>query len=280
MKNKSKFPQSEQKTLAHLIGSGEYAKAQAICRSLPGTDQGTWGYYGERFADWLDDQDQSPGCTIFQKGNAKLPFYAFSAFPIVTCQIGMGLCENWCYSLKAWRYPTAFFRQAYNTVLIKEQSKHLANAWLRLPADVTVRLYVDGDIDSMSTLKFWFNLLAIRSDLNAYGYSKSFALFTSYKGEWPNNYKLNLSSGSKHPVTDKLRALPIVRGEFRAVHVHKHLAGKYSNPEYKRAVRDSARSEGIEKGFVCPGKCGPCTKKGHACGLDTFKDVNILIGIH
>jgi hypothetical protein len=279
MKNKSKFPQSEQKALAHLIGSGKYAEAQTICRSLPGTKQGTWGYYGERFADWLDDQEQLPGCTIFQKGNAKLPFYAFSAFPIVTCP-GMGLCEKWCYSLKSWRYPTSFFRQAYNTVLIKEQSKHLANAWLRLPVDVTVRLYVDGDIDSMSTLKFWFNLLAIRSDLRAYGYSKSFSLFTSYKGEWPNNYKLNLSSGSKHPVTDKLRDLPIVRGEFRAVHVPKHLAGKYSNPEYRQAVRDSAKSEGIERGFVCPGKCGPCTKKGHACGLNTFKDVPILIGIH
>ena len=272
--------QTELLRLAVCISQGKYKKAQAICRSMPKQEKrGTWGYYGIKFADWLDNTDNKPNCTIFQKGNSKLPFYAFSAFPIVTC-IGMGACGDWCYSLKAWRYPTAYFRQAYNTVMIREQSRHIAEAWHKLPNGVTVRLYVDGDIDSMATLRYWFGLLAERPDLSTYGYSKSFALFTAYKGEWPTNYKLNLSSGSKYPVTDALRALPIVRGEFRAVSIPKRLAGKYGDKEYKRAVIDSAKAEGI-KGFVCPGKCGTCTPKhGHACGSDRFAELPILIGIH
>ena len=267
-----------QHRLARLVAAGQYGEAQAICRALPGTNHGTWGYYGNRFADWLDDPSQAPSCTIFQKGNAKLPFFAFSALPLVTCP-GLGPCAIYCYSLKAWRFPNAFFRQCYNTILIRERSIHLLDAWLKLPAGTTVRLYVDGDFDSMKTLRHWFNLLDIRPDIRAYGYSKSFALFTAYKGRWPANYKLNLSSGSRHKVSDTLRNLPITRGEFVAVPVPKGLAGKYTDPVYKSAVRESAKSIGL-KGFVCPGKCGTCTVKGHACGMESFNNVPILIGIH
>ena len=50
------------------------------------------------------------------QGNSKLKFLSFSNLPIVNC-IGSGACEKFCYSLKAWRYPRPFFKQARNTIL-------------------------------------------------------------------------------------------------------------------------------------------------------------------
>src|SRR5262249_38268511 len=47
-----------------------------------------------------------PALPVFSKGNAKLPFWAFSALPIVTCP-GAGECARWCYSLTSWRTPGA-----------------------------------------------------------------------------------------------------------------------------------------------------------------------------
>ena len=77
-----------------------------------------------------------------------------------------------------------------------------------------------------------------------------------------------------------MEALPIVRGEFIALEVPHKLKGKYNNREYKTAVREQAKLQGIEKPFLCTGKCGDCTKKGPACALDTFSKIPIVIGIH
>ena len=274
--------QTELLRLAVCISQGKYKEAQAICRSMPKQEKrGTWGYYGIKFADWLDNTDNKPNCTIFQKGNSKLPFYAFSAFPIVTC-IGMGACGDWCYSLKAWRYPTAYFRQAYNTVMIREQSRHIAEAWHKLPKGATVRLYVDGDIDSTRTLAFWMELLRARPDVKAYGYSKSWPLFLAYAkaNNFPANYKLNLSGGSRYngEYLQAMQRLDCVRGEFVAFKVP--TKQKENATRYRREVAHAAKDAGHGKVFVCPGKCGECARGKHACGSDKFDGVTVAIGIH
>ena len=279
--------------IATAIVAKDIDKAQTLCRRIGSDDAsiGTYRYFGERFADWLDDTSAKPSGQIFTKGNSKLPFFKFSALPIVTCP-GAGACSilRFCYSLKSWRNPSAFFAQCRNTVLILEQSQHLVKAWHKLPKGVPVRLYVDGDFDSLETLEFWWRLLRAREDLQAYGYSKSFDILESYTGAWPTNYKLNLSSGANRPQSDKLRNLPITRGDFIALPIAKYLANlpnneRYSSADYKRALRLAGKAAGIEKAFLCPGKCGSCIKRGtekgtHACGLASFQDIPILIGIH
>jgi hypothetical protein len=244
----------------------------------------TWGAEAKTLINWLKDTTQSTPYSIFVKGNSKLPFYAFSNLPLVNCP-GKGSCAKWCYSLKAWRTPGGLFRQIQNTILVRERSKLLSDAFKAIPNNSDVRLYVDGDIDSLSTMIFWFDLLNKRQDLKVYGYSKSWKLFVQYYemgGKFPTNYSLNLSSGSKYEnrqdIVDVMNSLPITRGQFIAVN-----AGK--KPTSKQ-VRIQAIKQGIKNVFVCPGKCGEClsTKKSkntHACGaLDLFKNVNIVIGTH
>jgi hypothetical protein len=237
----------------------------------------TWNYHKRKFLRFLDNLD--PEFTIFMKGNSKLPFYSFSTLPLFTCPGAMS-CTKYCYSLKAWRYPAAFFRQFQNYILMRENRFSLAHSFSKLKEDSTIRLYVDGDFNDLSQLEFWFDLLKTRPDLNAYGYSKSWNVFLEYEKseqEFPSNYTLNLSSGSRFfKDIDKLKELPVTRGEFIAVPVEV----KQGSPEYVKQVREVAMKQGHDKVFVCPGKCGECTKKGHACGLESFENVTIAIGIH
>lgn len=226
----------------------------------------------------------TPRYTLFVKGNSKLPFFSWSTLPLVTCP-GMGVCQKWCYSLKAWRYPAAFFRQMQNTVLLRifGYRKHITAAFQKLPKGATLRLYVDGDFDSVDTLKYWMELLKTRPDVQAYGYSKSLHLFAELRDsgyEWPTNYLLNLSSGGIYQ-SHWVDGIPVVRDAFIAVPIDKS-AGKagYGTPEYIKAVQQSAKDAGYGKVFVCPGKCGTCTRKGHACGRDDFRGIKIAIGIH
>jgi hypothetical protein len=135
----------------------------------------------------------------------------------------------------------------------------------------------------MDTLEFWFGVLRDFPKLRAYGYSKSLELFTSYKGAMPDNYLLNLSSGSKYDddaaMMNAAECLPFTRGRFVAIPIE----GKFSaaKGDYKtKAYRDAVRTAMGGKPFVCPGRCGTCTPKGHACGLDTFRGIKIAIGIH
>jgi hypothetical protein len=223
-----------------------------------------------------------PEYTLFVKGNSKLPFYSWSTLPLVTCP-GMAECAKWCYSLKAWRYPAAFMRQAQNTILLRTVvgQAHVRTAWLKLKQGSTVRLYVDGDFDSLETLRFWMDLCHLRPDLQVYGYSKSLHLFrdlhvTGYN--WPANYMLNVSGGGLYQ-KDMVEGIPVVRDDFLAVPIPKG-SGTYGDATYAAAVRQSARTLGHDKVFVCPGKCGTCTRKGHACGRDEFRGIKIAIGIH
>lgn len=269
-------------TIARLTDQGKYSEIVDILRRFPSDRKGTWGWNGAKLIPFLQDTSTPVPYSIFSEGNSKLPFFSFSNLPLVNCP-GKGECAKWCYSLKAWRYPPAFFRQIQNTILIREQSDQIRAAWMNLPVGRDVRLYVDGDFDSIRTMKFWFQLLKVRPDLMVYGYSKSWQMFLDYHNsglKFPKNYVLNLSSGSKYDNIGHIRAamkeLPIVRGDFIAVP-----AGKHPEP---KTVREVAKSFGMKKLFVCPGKCGDCLKvKGknvHACGSMLLHETNIVIATH
>jgi hypothetical protein len=212
-------------------------------------------------------------------GNSKLPFYAFSSLPGVTCP-GAGECLKFCYSFRAWRYPDAFARQVQNAFLMRFYPDSIRDAFNTIPDGSDFRLYVDGDFSSVSDVSFWFSLLLSRPNIKAYGYSKSFAELLSYTGTYPSNYALNVSSGHNHSVdtVNSIKSLPITRGEFRAVSVGFKVK---SNMHGTKAVNDALRIKSNERIFPCPGKCGSCTGKGHACGmLDSLKGRVIAIAIH
>jgi hypothetical protein len=268
--------------IARLTDQGKYQEIIDILSAYPADKKGSWGYVAKKLIPFLKDITSPAPFTIFAEGNSKLPFYSFSNLPLVNCP-GKGECAKWCYSLKAWRYPAAFFRQIQNTILVREQSTQIRDAWLQLPANSDVRLYVDGDFDSLKTMHYWFGLLNVRPDLKVYGYSKSWEIFIEYHQlglPFPKNYVLNLSSGSKYqnigPIRAAMKALPITRGEFIAIP-----AGKHPEP---KTIREIAKSFGMQKLFVCPGKCGFCLPKQgkniHACGSMLLENTNILIGTH
>ena len=240
---------------------------------------GDWQRYANKFLEFLEDG--KPRFTVFMEGNSKLPFYAFSALPIITCP-GFGECAAWCYSFKAWRYPAAFFRQLQNTVLILQGQDILKSEFDKLPKGIVLRLYVDGDIDSTRTLAFWMELLRARPDVKAYGYSKSWPLFLAYAkaNNFPANYKLNLSGGSRYngEYLQAMQRLDCVRGEFVAFKVP--TKQKENATRYRREVAHAAKDAGHGKVFVCPGKCGECARGKHACGSDKFDGVTVAIGIH
>lgn len=243
------------------------------------------------YATTRDEYDLPYG--IFQSKNSKVPFSQFSVLPIVTCP-GRGDCENWCYSLRAWRFSGAYLRQLQNTLLIRFGHETIAKAFLRLPQAQDVRLYVDGDIDSVDTLEFWFKLCFARPDLRVYGYSKSWQVFltyaelTSYRtSAFPTNYALNISSGSRYSdaIKARMRELPCTRGEFVAVKIDRSESiargvKRYSQRAYHAAVRTAAREEYGPRVVSCPGKCGDCGSGRHMCGNSSLVNLVIAIGIH
>ena len=261
-----------------LLLSGDVEKAENILKRAGGD----WWRFGKRLCAFVRDMESEPPPfkIINQVGNIKLPFAEFSTLPGYTCP-GAGECLTYCYSYKAWRYPAAFFRQLQHTLIIRLGRYDLIEeAFQAIPKGAHLRLYVNGDIDSLETLEFWFELLTVRPDVRAYGYSKSWDIFLEYDGEFPENYVLNISNGSAYDADnskrDRLKSLPITRGEFIGVPIDHKLSGKYGTKDYKSAVRESSS----EKGFLCPGRCGECTKTTHACGDLRFSDIPILIGIH
>ena len=247
----------------------------------------TWASNYRKFATFM--LTGIPQFSIFNpEGNSKLKFYAFSSLPGIDCP-GAGACLSFCYSFKAWRYPSAFFRQLQNSILVRQQSQHIRDAFNAIPQGKTIRLYVDGDHDSSDTLEFWFDLLRSRPDLEVYGYSKSWDLFTTYKGNFPVNYTLNLSSGSRWAMfpdmKQKMLELPITRGEFVAVPsiVPMPKEGRSDRDawlKFAQAVKAKSKELGYGNVFVCPGKCYDCMPNGgHACGNKSI-NVPVAIGIH
>ena len=237
--------------------------------------KGSNEYYISKFLPWLKgDTDKLP-FNVFKIGNSKLPFLNFSTLPIVTCA-GSGECEIYCYSLKAWRYPSAFLSQVQNTLLMfnfniieTELNKIINKSKFKNLDKIDFRLYVDGDFSNIKDLKNWMKLLKKNSKINTYGYSKSLNLFLQLvdsKFNFPKNYVLNLSNGG---IYDSLKKFlinePFVRGNFTAV----------------KGDKKTIRKQFKNKIFICPGDCGSCTNIGHACGnMDVFQNMEIVIPIH
>lgn len=216
-------------------------------------------------------------------GNSKLPFVAFSSLPGVTCP-GAGQCLDFCYSFRAWRYPAAFARMAQNAFLMRFHPNIIRAEFASIAAEradgFDFRLYVDGDFSSIADVEFWMSTLRDNPSARAYGYSKSFEALLGYSGGWPSNYMLNLSSGhNSGPGTlDLIRALPVTRGEFRAVSIGRKVkASDHGTAENNASIRAALPNEKV---FPCPGKCGTCTGKGHACGMPQLKGRIIAIAIH
>jgi hypothetical protein len=266
-------------------------KALEDIENKSGVKPGTWGHYANRFKSLLlDDEYKTIPFSIFASGgNSKLPFVSFSTIPGATCP-GAGDCLDFCYSFKAWRYPAAFFRQLQNFYLMNSKkgrdiiAKEFKGLKLKKGKSfLNLRLYVDGDFRNVNDLTFWMNLLFLRPEIKAYGYSKSwkeFLIYDSLKLNFPENYKLNLSSGSIHSneVKNRMKKLSCVRGEFVAVEIDKQYDSPLGNrsKEYNKAVRNAING----RSFVCPGLCGSCTPSGHACGSNRFKGVTIAIATH
>jgi len=231
-------------------------------------------------------RDNKPRFSIFSEGNGKLPFLAFSAVPGAGFCPGAGDCLQFCYSFRAWRYPAAFCRQVQNSHLLNTESGRLAilQALDSYGTDSrALRLYVDGDFRSIADVGFWMLTLHARPHLQAYGYSKSWAELLGYArttgGVWPQNYILNLSSGSRHDsdMQARIKALPIVRGRFIAVPVgHKVKSTDHGTRDHNAKLRAAFGN----KAFTCPGKCGECTPRGHACGSKRFAGIDIIIAVH
>tara|TARA_R100000995_G_scaffold53291_1_gene25946 strand:+ start:126 stop:1007 length:882 start_codon:yes stop_codon:yes gene_type:complete len=257
--------------------------------------RGTWQFYAKKLLTYIEsDFSGNPPFSIYiLKGNKKLPFAAFSSLALADCP-GKGDCAKFCYSLTAWRYPAAFFRQLQNSLLMRFNPEKIESEFLSLPSNITLRLFVDGDFMNVKTLRLFMDLCKARSDLKVYGYSKSWREFlqlnaTGYK--WPSNYLTNASSGSRHANTGLQNAflkLPVVRGSFNAVKVNKkHITTRAyqdksnaGSREYRKEVTQKLKLL-QRKSFACPGNCGNCLPKGrHACGSKDFAGVAIGIGIH
>tara|TARA_R100000808_G_C2126353_1_gene136533 strand:+ start:84 stop:917 length:834 start_codon:yes stop_codon:yes gene_type:complete len=237
--------------------------------------KGSNEYFIIKFLAWLKGESNKLPFNVFKIGNSKLPFLNFSTLPIVTCA-GSGECEIYCYSLKAWRYPSAFLSQVQNTLLMfdfdiiqNEFKKVLNRPKFKKLNKIDFRLYVDGDFSNNTDLVNWMELLRENKKVNAYGYSKSLNIFldvTDQGYKIPSNYVLNLSNGG---IYDSLKQFLInkdfVRGNFTAV---------------KGDIK-TIRKQFNNKVFVCLGDCGSCTKIGHACGnMDVFNKMEIVIPIH
>ena len=279
--------------------------------SIPGDPNAsnTTKYFATRFLAWFKDQSGPLPFSVFAAaGNMKLPFYAFSSLPGFDCP-GAGAClygendftpdnfgKGWCYSFTGWRYPAAFFRQLQNSILLRSKSGReiVASEFASIPESRTVRLYVDGDFANLAILRFWMDQCKSREDLKMYGYSKSWELFLTLdkqRYQWPSNYLLNVSSGSRYgsTVKEKLLQLDCTRGEFVAVPVERKWItskayqdkGNEGSKEYRKEVVSQLRKAGHDKVFACPGACGNCiARKEHACGSNRLRGVVIGIGIH
>ena len=208
---------------------------------------------------WLKDPVRlRPPFTIFTEGSSKLPFFQWSTVPGITCP-GAGRCwdkkpsaikvdaagnasrnisstpdEAYCYSLSGWRQVYPYLRQLQNTILTRLPDKsHIERDLMRVQKKnprAVVRLFVDGDFDSLETLEFWMHTCRRFPEMQFYGYSKSWKIFLDYDqkhgGDWPDNYSLNLSNGTiwetlggaiYDQMTDRMMKLKCTRGRFVAV---------------------------------------------------------------
>jgi hypothetical protein len=272
--------------LAIAIQGGTQDSAMQALKALQASPMFTGKGWQDNFAKLEHTfKTLDPTYSIFSlNGNSKLPFVSFSSLPGVTCP-GAGECLDFCYSFRAWRYPAAFARMAQNAYLMRYAQDQIVYAFSSIakarPEGFDFRLYVDGDFANGSDVAFWMQLVDKTPNARAYGYSKSFHALLGYDivGKWPSNYQLNISGGhNAHPtMITAVKTLPIVRGEFIAVRIGKKVKSTdHGKPETVKALRAAF----TEKAFPCPGTCGSCTGKGHACGMQALKGVPIIIAMH
>ena len=272
--------------LAIAIQGGTQGSALQALKALQASPMFTGKGWQDNFAKLEHTfKTLDPSYSIFSlNGNSKLPFVSFSSLPGVTCP-GAGECLDFCYSFRAWRYPAAFARMAQNAYLMRYAQDQIVYAFSSIaqarPEGFDFRLYVDGDFANGGDVAFWMQLLDKTPNARAYGYSKSFHALLGYDiiGKWPSNYQLNISGGhNAHPtMITTVKTLPIVRGEFIAVRIGKKVKSTdHGKPETVKALRAAFP----QKAFPCPGTCGSCTGKGHACGMQALKGVPIIIAMH
>tara|TARA_Y100001963_G_scaffold155785_1_gene247819 strand:+ start:154 stop:1056 length:903 start_codon:yes stop_codon:yes gene_type:complete len=229
--------------------------------------------------------------SIFKKGNGKLPFINYSTIPVVNCP-GADKCKAYCYSLNSMRFPRAVVSWLQNQVLENHYFDLIAINFdnfvqsipkLRKSNNIDFRLYNDGDFSSIDIMKKWFTFLKNRPNIKCYGYTKSLNHISSLQltgYNFPDNYKFNVSLGGKY---DSLGDTSLITGcsSYRG----KFISHNLENKKVKATTITKHQIKTLRKGydkkiFICPGVCGDCTKIGHACGSDVFKDIDIVIPIH
>lgn len=272
--------------IARAIQTGEADKVtQAIDAALEGETGKNWKRDLGKLRDVITTG--IPAFSVIKlDGNSKLPFVAFSSLPGKGFCPGAGDCLRWCYSFRAWRYPAAFARQAQNSWLMRANPAAILEALDAIKREegeeIDLRLYVDGDFRTVAELVWWMEALRTRPWLRTYGYSKSWREFLSLDAAgfaWPSNYLLNLSGGSSHGpgIKRAMSALTVTRGSFEAVSMGRKVkASDHGDRGHQKALREAYGA----KAFTCPGKCGECTPKGHACGSERFRNVPIIIAVH
>lgn len=219
---------------------------------------------------------------ISKKGNAKLPFVAYSELPMATCpgalkcridydayEPGSKGYRGWCYSFGSWMRAAPFLVQFLNTLADyadrefailanggsadpREHASRVTAAmkgkriWMDVIRDMTLaytqkgrakapaflRLFVDGDVNTEDNIIAWMRVVKeMGSDagthgVQVYGYSKCWNQFLNVdtmmgRDFWPENYTLNMSSGSAYeglPKTrEAMKLLPVSRGYFEAI---------------------------------------------------------------
>jgi hypothetical protein len=277
------------------MAARDFAAAADACDTLAATEPADtingWHYHLTCLARVL--RTGEPHYSIFKTdGNSKLPFVAFSALPGKGFCPGAGACLRWCYSFRAWRYPAAFARQVQNTFLLStpDGRDEIMQAFAAISSKMakrgnpnfTARIYVDGDFRDQVDVTFWAFLMRRFPQVGFYGYSKSFSLLLDMHQmgiQMPSNYTLNISEGhnAHDTVVRRMLALPYVRGHFKGVAIGRRVK---SSDHGTRETNAALRAVYGAKAFTCPGKCGSCTPKGHACGSKAFTGVDIIIAIH
>lgn len=284
-KTAPKFAKLQQLAIAIQTGGDvEISKALLSLQCDPDFAGTGWQTALNKLSDAI--ASHAPKFSIFALGgNSKLPFVSFSTLPGVTCP-GAGACIDFCYSYRAWRYPSAFARMAQNAYFMRFAPNVIADAFSLIaskrPDGFDFRLYVDGDFSSGADVAFWMDLLHCTPNARAYGYSKSFAALLGFDliGTWPTNYQLNISGGhnASPAMVEHVRALPITRGEFIAVSIGRKVkSSHHGTPATNQAIRAAFPDQKV---FPCPGACGSCTGKGHACGMPSLKGRVIAIAMH
>lgn len=248
---------------------GRYKKYQEISGSFEpysktGYTESPYWKAVKKLVAWLENPGRfTPPFTVFTEGSSKLPFFQWSTVPGATCP-GAGRCwtkdpeergtgksapkggpRGYCYSLSGWRNVVPYLRQLQNTIMLRLPTKatviNMALKEIRAKEPkAVVRLYVDGDFDSLETLEFWMHICTRYPQMRFYGYSKSWDIFLAYdkkhNGNWPENYLLNLSNGSFYErlnkpegdpsnpyntIMERMLALKCARGRFVAIKMPK-----------------------------------------------------------